>query len=143
MSAKEESEKLMNAVLPVAERMLQEHGEFYPYGGCMKPSGEIVHVGVKDDETDHPKAKDLLYLLRDSFLAKARSGECKATAIVFDVRVDVPGTHKKSDAIQVCLEHADGYSAEVFLPYEINENGQVIYAPIFAQEGKQDIFPKK
>jgi hypothetical protein len=33
MNAKQESEKLMKAVLPLAEKMLRQYGEFYPYGG--------------------------------------------------------------------------------------------------------------
>jgi hypothetical protein len=142
MNAKKESEKLMNDVLPLAERMLREYGEFYPYGGYLKPSGEIVHVGANDEDTEYPKSKDLLYVLRDSFSAMAKAGECKATAIVFDVRIDLPVTHKKSDAIQVSLEHADGYSAEVFFPYEIGEDRRVTYGTTFAQEGNYGIFGK-
>ena len=142
MNAKKESEQLMSAVLLLAEKMLSEHGEFHPYGGYMKPDGEIVHVGATDEETDHLKSMDLLYVLRDSFSRMAEAGECKATAIVFDVGVSLPGTQEKSDAIQICLDHADGYSAEVFLPYEIGEDGQVIYGATFAQEGKHEIFTK-
>ena len=142
MSGKSDCDQLMNAVLPLAERMLGEFGEFYPYGGYMKPSGEIANVGVKDEEDDHPKSKDLLYVLRNSFSEMAATGACRATAIVFDVRVVPPGAEDKSDAVQVCLEHADGYSAEVFLPYRIDQDGRVTYGKMFAQEGKHDIFGK-
>jgi hypothetical protein len=140
MSGKSDCEKLMNAVLPIAKRMLSEFGEFYPYGGYMKPSGEIVHVGADDEETDHPKSKDLLYVLRHSFSEMAATSACKATAIVYDVRVVPPGTVEKSDAIEVCLEHVDGYSAEVFLPYEIGQGGRVTWGSMFAQQGERDIF---
>lgn len=142
MNGKRESEKLMNAVLPLAERMLRQHGEFYPYGGYMKPDGEVVHVGAKDEDTNHPKSMDLLYVLRESFAKMVETGECKATAIVFDVGVNLPGTQEKSDAIQVCLDHADGYSAEVFFPYEIGDGGQVVYGETFAQEGRHEVFGK-
>jgi hypothetical protein len=140
MTAKQESEKLMNAILSLAQNLLRDYGEFYPYGGYMKPDGEIVHIGVKDEETDHPKSNDLLHLLRDSFSAMAKAGECKVTAIVFDVRVNLPDTDKKGDAIQICLDHVDGYSVEVFFPYEIIESGRVIYGAIFANKGKSEIF---
>ena len=39
MRAKRNSEKLVNAVLPLAEKMLIQYGEFYPFGGYMKPDG--------------------------------------------------------------------------------------------------------
>ena len=142
MNGKTDCEQLMNAVLPLAERMLSQFGEFYPYGGYMKPNGEIAHVGAGDEEIDRPRSKDLLYVLQDSFSEMAGKGACKATAIVFDVRVAPPGTEEPSDAVQVCLEHADGYSAEVFLPYRINRGGQVSFGAMFAQEGKHEIFGK-
>jgi hypothetical protein len=142
MNGKKDCEKLMNEVLPLAQKMLEKFGEFYPYGGYMKPNGEITHVGMQDEDTDHPKSKDLLYLMQDSFLSIAGTGGCIATAIVFDVRVDLPHTQVKSDAIQVRLEHADNYSAEVFFPYQINADGRVVYGPAFAQEGSHRIFAK-
>ncbi len=61
MNAKQESEKLMNAVLPLAEKMLRQYGEFYPYGGYMRQDGTIVDVGADDPDTDRPKSRDLIY----------------------------------------------------------------------------------
>ena len=139
MNAKQESEKLMNAILPLAERMLRQYGEFYPYGGYMTPAGEIVDVGAADPKTDHPKSKDLIQILRTSLQQMATANKCKAIAIVFDVAVNLPTSDRKSDAIEVCLEHADGYSAEVFFPYRMRDN-EIIYGQTFAQEGQHDIF---
>jgi hypothetical protein len=33
MNHKEDSESLLNAILPLAETMLKQYGEFYPFGG--------------------------------------------------------------------------------------------------------------
>jgi hypothetical protein len=139
MNAKEESETLMNAMLPFAEKMLKEYGEFYPYGGYMKPSGEIVDVGADVPDTEHPKSKDLIHVLRSSFQEMARAKQCKAVAIVFEVAVELPCSHQKSDAIQVCVEHVNGYSAEVFFPYQIVKK-KIIYGDTFAQQGRHVIF---
>jgi hypothetical protein len=142
MNPKEDSERLMNAILPVAERMLTQHGEFYPFGGYMKPDGAIVHVGAADSDTDRPKSKDLIYVLRSSFQEMARTSQCKATAIVLDVAVTLPKSNLKSDAIQFCVEHADGYSVEIFFPYQIIDN-RIVYDQTFAQQGKLEIFKQK
>lgn len=139
MNAKQESEKLMNAVLPLAEKMLRQYGEFYPYGGYMKPDGTIVDVGGDDPDASRPKSRDLIYVLRSSFRDMASTNQCKAVAIVFDVAVNVPDSNRKSDAIQVCVDHVDGYSAEVFFPYQIVTN-EIVYDKTFAQEGKHEIF---
>lgn len=139
MSGKKDCEELMNALLPLAERMLRDHGEFYPYSGYMRPNGEIVLIGAQDTDTERPKSKDMIYVLRTSLAEMASRGKCKAIGIVLDVRVSTPGTGTKSDAIQLCLEHEDGYSAEVFVPYDFRAGG-VSYRAMFAQQGKNEIF---
>lgn len=139
MNAKQDTGKLMNAVLPLAERMLRQYGEFYPYGGYMKLDGTIVDVGAQDPDTDRPKSRDLIYVLRSSLREIASANQCKAVAIVFDVAINLPKSERESSAIQVSLEHADGYSAEVFFPYQL-VNHELLYGETFAQEGKHDIF---
>jgi hypothetical protein len=131
----------MNALLPFAERMLRQCGELYPYGGYMKPDGEIVDVGASDPDTDHPNSKDLIYVLRTSLQDLAERNECKAVGMVFDVTVTLPSADRRSDAIQVSLEHADGYSAEVFFPYQLVDN-KLVYGETFAQPGKADVFAR-
>jgi len=142
MSAKQDSENLMNTILPLAEKMLRQHGEFYPYGGYMKPDGTVVEVGASDPDTDHPTPKDLVYVVRSSFQELAERRQCKAVAMVFNVTVALPNSGQKSDAIQVSVEHSEGYSAEVFFPYQLVEN-KVVYGETFAQRGKADVFARK
>lgn len=139
MNAKQDSEKLLNAVLPFAEKMLRLYGEFYPYGGYTKSDGTVLDVGAEDPDADHPKSKDLIYVLRSSFREMAAAGQCKAVAIVSDLVVSLPDSNRRSDAIQVCVDHKDGYSADVFFPYRIVDN-EIVYGPTFAQEGSHEIF---
>jgi hypothetical protein len=122
--------------------MLRQYGEFYPYGGYMKPDGTIVEVGATDPDTDHPKSKDLIYVLRSSFQDLAQRNQCKAVAMVFYVTVTLPNSDGKSDAIQVSVEHSEHYSAEVFFPYQLIEN-DVVYGETFAQRGKAEVFAQR
>lgn len=138
---KEDAEALMNNLLPLAEKMLREHGEFYPYGGYMKVDGEIVHVGAKIDDAEHPASQPLIDLLRKSFQEEAKAGEYRATAIVFDVRIKPPGSEEKTDAIQVCLDHRENYSVNVLFPYKISD-GKLLFGKNFAQRGSDEIFAK-
>jgi hypothetical protein len=62
--------------------------------------------------------------------------------MVFDVTVTLPNSDRKSDAIQVSVEHSEGYSAEVFFPYQLAEN-KVVYGETFAQRGKAEVFAQK
>ena len=136
--AKEESETLMNTVLPMAEKLLEQHGEFFPFGAAMKPSGEIVDVTGYDGR-EHPPSADIIKLLESAFAKAAAAKQYKATALVYDVKVTPPSSNKKSDAIAVALDHVDKYSVVVFFPYEL-VNGKLHMGAVFAQKGADLIF---
>jgi hypothetical protein len=137
-SPKAECEQLLDALLPFAEKMLREHGEFYPYGGTMDHSGKINHAAA-DDGTSHPPSSALIELLRNGFVSGAANGTYKATALVYDVRVIPPGRESKTDAIAVELDHRDDYSVVVYFPYKF-ERGEVTLEAPFAQEGDDRVF---
>lgn len=137
-SAKQDVEALMNDFIGFAEQMLSEHGEFFPYGAAMKPNGELVSVAGYAG-TEQPPSQEIIDLLNDGFVNAARSGEYKATALFYDVRVSLPDDGTKSDAVAVALDHKDNYSAVVLLPYQIHD-GQVSFGEIFAQQGANSIF---
>ena len=138
-NAKSDCEALMNAVLPFAEQMLSDHGEFYPFGGAMRPSGEIVSLAGYDGR-EHPPSTDIIGLIKEGFVKGAKEGQYKATACVYDVRVVLPQTNQQSDAIAVSLNHQDNYSVIVLFPYTLRA-AKPVFAAAFAQKGEADIFP--
>ena|ERR1700744_1804800 len=139
MNAKQDAEKLTKSVLYVADVLLKKFGEFLPYGGYMELNGRNVIVGVKDQNTEHPKSQDMLDALRSSFQQQARAKRCRAIAFVVDVTLRSPGSDRKRDAIQVGIEHRDGYAVNVFFPYEV-VNKKVVYGDRFAEQRKREIF---
>jgi len=104
--AKAECEELMNVLAPFAQQMLEKHSEFFPFGGTMKGNGEIAHVAGYDGREQPPSA-DIIKLLKDGFRSGARSGQYKATGLVYDVRVVLPSSGQKSDAIAVSLSRIE------------------------------------
>ena len=94
---------------------------------------------ASDGDTDRPKSTDLIFVLREELKNLARADRCDATALVFNVSIALPGSGRKSDAIQACLDHRGGYSTEVFFAYEVVV-GEVIYGETFAQQGKCEMF---
>lgn len=137
---KDDAAALLDDLLPFAKQMLASHGEFYPYGGFMRTDGAIVHAGATDPATDRPESAKLIDTLTENFRGQAQRGEIRAAAIVFDVLVPLPDTPEKSEAIQVNLEHASSYAAEVFFPYRWSDGGGVEFGETFAQEGRRMIF---
>ncbi len=127
----------MNAVLPLAEKLLTEHGEFFPYGGAMTPDGEIVSVAVYDGN-ENPPSSEVIDSLHKAFHTAAQNNEYKATALVYDVRVRL-SNGEPSDALAIELDHESGYSVIVLIPY-ILSNGQLQYGEISAQAGEGNVF---
>ena len=140
-TAKAECENLMSAALPFAEQMLQKQGEFSPYGAALKSRGGIANVAGYEGR-EQPPSNDIIRLLKQAFLQGAKSGEYKATALVYDVKVTLPSSGQKSDAIAVSLNHRDNYSVIVLFPYQL-KNGQLSIGEVFAQKGEADVFPSK
>jgi len=130
----------MNAGLPFAEQMLQKHGEFFPFGTAMTPSGEIVNIGGYDGR-EQPPSQDVINLLKDGFRAAAKGNKYKATALFFDVRTVPPSTSEKTDAVAIALDHKDNYSVIVYFPYKLKA-GKVQFGQVFATAGENDIFKK-
>lgn len=127
----------MNSALPLARQMLQEHGEFFPFALAMNAKGQVVAVAARDET--YPTSEDLIRQLRQTFVAQAAAGEYRATALVYDARVQAPAKGVKTDAIAVALDHRDNYSVVVFLPYRL-EGGKLTLGEMFAQRGSGGVF---
>jgi hypothetical protein len=64
---KADCEVLMNSVIPFAEQMLSKCGEISPFGGAMRPSGEVVAVAGYDGD-EHPQSSDVIRLIKEGFI---------------------------------------------------------------------------
>lgn len=135
---KDDCETLMSAVFPFAEQMLESYGEFFPFGAAMRPDGELVQVAGYDGVKSPPSA-GIIRLIKDGFVQAAGKNEYKATALVYEAKVMLPHSNRKSDAIAVGLNHRDRYSVVVFFPYILNE-GKLTIGTAFTQQGEADIF---
>jgi hypothetical protein len=130
---------LLNDLLPFAERMLAEHGEFYPFGASITLDGRHISVGAKGS-SDHPKSEELIDIMTNEFRGQASEGKIRAAGICFDVRVVPPGQVDKSDAIQLALEREGGDAVDVFVPYAQLPNGKFTYGELLACERAPTFF---
>jgi hypothetical protein len=140
---KADCETVMNFGLPLAGEILTRHGEFLPFGAAMRPNGEIVCLGAYDARSYPSLAgsfAELIRSLKETLVAGARRLEYIATALFYEVAITLAGDGERIDAIAVSLDHRDGYSVIVLLPYKI-EDGKIIYDTPRAEPGEADIFP--
>jgi hypothetical protein len=128
VEAKKQSEQLMNAVLPFAEQMLRNHGEFFPFGGTMSKGGVIENHGAWTG-SEHPPSLEVIEALHNAYVSGAKKGAYIATALVYDVRVIPPGQNEKTDAIAVDISHRDGISQTVIYPYRLKDKQLLVGEP--------------
>lgn len=141
MNGKEIAQALLDAVIRLAERMLRDHGDFHPYGGIVKATGEIVDVGAVFEGAQND-SKELIAVLVDEFQSMAANGVIVACAIVCNTSVKTANSEGWADAIKVNLDCKDGYSITVYKPYTLSAGKQVKYSGMLAQKGQKEIFPE-
>lgn len=133
-----ELEDLMHQALPVAKQMLRDGGTVVPYGAVMRPDGEVLPVGV-DTSGASLKVGDIIDTLSESMMDMARDGSCKATAVVYAVKVSLPGTDQLSDAVALSLCHKAGEAMMVFHPFH-RAAGGINYGSAFAHFDQNRVF---
>src|SRR6266436_7362022 len=124
-------EKLLGAVLPIAQHMLKDFGAFIPFGAFIARDGEVQLAGGVGDPS-HLETQEIVEMYLEAYREAAAEGNFTSTALCVDVRVHVPGKLEKTDAIQIMLEHSGGESLNAFMPYEKHEQSDIRYGPLFA-----------
>ena len=132
---KEDCNSLMNEGYTFAQLMLQNHAEFHPFAVTLRKDGSFTHVGATDGR-EHPPGVDVLALLQRGLRAQSAANEINAFGLFSNV---VVGPDRR-DAIRAELEHRDGYSVSVFLPYTLTEDGPT-YGELFAMAREASTFP--
>ena len=135
----DEIQEILNFLLPYAERMLTEHGEFYPYAAALDSDGELNAVDAEVHDDDSPDVGEVLLALHEGLRERAAEGAIRATGIAADVTLTDPDSGDTTDAIQVELDHAEADAVDVFVPYETESDG-IKFGELVAAEGREPVF---
>ena len=134
----DEIQEILNFLLPYAEQMLNQHGEFYPYAAALDADGELNAVATDVDDGS-PDVTKLLLALHQGLRERAADGAIRASGIAADVTLTDPDSGETTDAVQVELDHADADAVDIFVPYETEAEG-VKFGELVAAEGREPVF---
>ncbi len=129
--AKLESEELLNDGLAIARALLIKDGQFKPFASGLTRNREVERVaGLSRDKHS---SREIVQLLEQSLRGEADERNYRAIAIVSDVRFEMEGDPEPKAAVQVTLEHRDGYCVNVIAHYkrsdEALEYGTLMASP--------------
>jgi hypothetical protein len=108
-------DRLAEVTIAAARNFLDRNGDFIPFPMAIKTDSELALIGLEQPVTPSPPdprevIEGIVGLFRD------RRDSIRALAIGADV--EIPS--EAMDAIEVRLEHRDGYSITVLVPYQID-----------------------
>lgn len=107
--------KLLDHVLATARRMLEEHGDFDPFGASVSWSGELRTYGGPRG-VEHEDRTRIYRLMRAGFAKDAAEGRVRAVAVVAIAAIP-PELHLRyTQGVAVAIE-GPGDSRRVYLPY--------------------------
>lgn len=137
--ARQDYDKLLQALMPFAEQMLKQHGEFFPFGASISTTGEpVMQAGY--DGNEQPAPEDVVALLVKGMHAEATAGKIRASAICYDGRIVRDG--KKIDAVIVSLEHVSGNATKTCVPYVKKLFGGYRFSDMIASIDDPKVFAK-
>jgi hypothetical protein len=135
--AKQDYNALIQALMPFAEQMLKEHGEFLPFGAAVSVAGDASgHMTY--DGREMPPSEEVIASLVQAFQEAARGGTIRAAGVCYDGRIVQDG--KKVDAVIIILEHASGNASKAFVPYTKGLFGKYRFGQLIAELEEPKIF---
>lgn len=125
-------DSLLGQLAMLAKTLLQRNGEFFPFGATIGSRGKFALV-TPVPEADSPTAHDVL----DAVLAEiaATKSSIRACGIVAMASTDA-GT----DAVRIQMEHAEGSSLVIALPYARTASGGLTFGTMEAHRTKPDVW---
>jgi len=128
---REEAEKVMHAGLPSARRAVADGRELTPFAFVMASTGDIRRIAPTEQSPGLASEEGVDSLVRD-LREGAETGHYKSIAIFVEVSIEPPAGGGKTEAVEVMLEHRDGYCVNAFFPFTRQADGAAEFAGFFA-----------
>jgi hypothetical protein len=139
-AAAEQMDALLDALVGFAKQMLDERRAFYPFAAEVTAEGTLQMV-TADLDADRPASDEVLESLEARLRAAATAGAVRATGVCADVRVAPRPGEPEGDAIRVDIEHVAADPVRVFLSYDVDPSGRLVYGDPLAEPGRRRVFP--
>jgi hypothetical protein len=109
--------RLLEYSLNLAKTQLAKEGDYVPFAATIAQGGILEPLVTAEDlETPTPEARIASYL--EAWPKLARDGRASAVAICFDSGFSPDQSPRPAvDEITVILDHVEGESVTVYLPY--------------------------
>ncbi|HVI54803.1 MAG TPA: hypothetical protein VM621_07095 [Luteibacter sp.] len=108
--------QLLTFSMDFAKEMLEENGDFYPFGATVSEEGKLAADPGHEGDGE-PEAQDVYRVIFERF-STGRPAEALAAALVANVTIPDEFEAPAKDGVRVHLE-SKGYARFIYVPYEI------------------------
>lgn len=111
----------------MAQSLLDEQGEFYPFGAIIDNNQEVTYIGASNED-EYPSSHDLISLLDEAFRKELDNDAYSLCAICYDVylKETVNNIEYKKSAVRVEFI-GDNYTNKISIPYKTDEQKGIIF----------------
>lgn len=136
-AARAELDSLLAAALRIAQQHLTQASEFDPFVLVTGSDGRMLSAEIDRSAIGkHPESEEIVDTATSQLRGLAAS--VRATALTLNARL----AKERSDAIEVRLEHRDGVSLLVLLPYKRPRfGGRTEYGEAKTFRGAHEVWP--
>ncbi len=138
-AARSDLDGLLTAALRIAQQHLAEAAEFEPFVLVVGADGRMLAAEIDRSQLEkHPESEEVVEAATAQLVGLAAS--VRATALTLNTRL----SKERSDAVEVRLEHRDGVSLLVLLPYRRPKfGGRTEYGEVRTFRGAHEVWPQR
>lgn len=118
-------DELLRQSATLAKALLIRNGEFFPFGATIGKRGKFDLI-TPIPEGNRPTAQDVVEAVFTNI--RSQSGSLRASSMTA-----IAATESGSDAVRIELEHVEGSSLVIALPYTRQESGAFTYGGMEAR----------
>ena len=136
-AAQSDLDALLAAALRIAQGHLAQAAEFDPFVLVTALDGRLLAAEIDRSQLEpHPESAELVEAATAQLPGLTAS--VRATALALNARL----AKERSDAIEVRLDHSDGTSLVVLLPYKRPKfGGRIEYGDAKSFRGEHEVWP--
>ena len=124
--AQGELDALFSVAMSTAKSHLDEFGEYFPFGNCIKIGADRVTFNNVDMREEHPKSTDVISELKIQY--KQQMHKLSSISITYTATLS-----DGSDAVVIECEHREGIAIQIFVSYKFKGFGKKKKVEFFMQ----------
>jgi len=129
----EEIKKIIDHSLEYATDLLEDTGEFYPFGAYIGNEGNVHPLEYEFDKKSMPTHGQVIDWLENFCEEELKNKRIQAYGISFEVSIKLTESEPESEAICFDITPADNADTPLYyIPYKIDKQGQVVFEEMFA-----------